>query len=141
MPAYIIWFNPFVINPKDTPDAITEDIPDVATYRCIVHGYSGNIQGPRIYSFMSSLKFTLPLCIVGIMPVGAALFFPLSYLSIASLVSGLSLAGIMQSPVFTSRIYFLDGQRLDTQQTRLKTQQMEEKEVEDILRAAENSWG
>eukprot|EP01083_Nonionella_stella_P198724 729396_1 len=56
MPAFIIWFNPFVLNPKDTPDAINEHIPEIASYRCIVHGYSGNIQGPKIYSLLPCLK-------------------------------------------------------------------------------------
>merc|ERR1712113_1218797 len=69
------------------------------------------------------------------------MYYPFEQLCAVSVAIGLSISALMQSPIFSVRLYRLEGQTLDTQQTRLKHQQMEEKEVEDILREAEKSWG
>lgn len=140
MPCFIIHFNPFIPNPKDKPDAITDIIPDEASYRVIVHGYNGNIQGPKLYTFPQCAKFTLPISCISIIPLGALLYFPIFNVSALAATTGLAAAGIMNSPMFKMKLYRLEGHALDTQQTRLKRQQMEEKEVEDILREAEKSW-
>ena len=141
MPCFIIYFNPLIPNPKDKPDAITEVIPNDASYRAIVHGYNGNIQGPKLYSFSQCAKLTLPISMIGIVPIGALLYFPLIHVGTLATTTGLAAAAIMNSPIFSLKVYRLEGHTLDTQQTRLKRQQMEEKEVEDILREAERSWG
>merc|ERR1719242_1195437 len=142
MPCFVIYFNPNVPNPKDKPDAITENIPTEATHRCIVHGHSGDIQGPKLYSLLPCTKVTMPLSFSTILPFGAFLmWYPWLPVTAASIMGGLFGAGIMTSPIFTSRMLRLYGDRLNTQQTRLKAQQLEEKEIEDILREAEKSWG
>eukprot|EP01083_Nonionella_stella_P081955 226066_1 len=141
MPCFIIHFNPTIPNPKEQPDAISESIPAEASYRCIVHGYNGNVQGPRLYSFIKCAKWTLPLAFMSIYPIGIAMLFPSTNVALLSLSVGLSIASVMQTPLFTSRVKRVEGHTLDTQHLRLKEQQMQEKEVEDILKEAEKSWG